>query len=55
LRSPLWTNGLKRLYAEDNARAVPPDTVDKIRKMLAFLDDGRPQGYLEPERHAERP
>ncbi len=31
--------GLKRLYAEDNARAVPPETVDKLRKMLAFLDD----------------
>jgi len=31
--------GLKRLYAEDNAKAVPPDTVDKLRKMLAFLDD----------------
>jgi addiction module HigA family antidote len=31
--------GLKRLYAEDVAKAVPPDTVDKLRKMLAFLDD----------------
>jgi len=31
--------GLKRLYAEDSARGVPPDTVDKLRKMLAFLDD----------------
>ena len=31
--------GLKRLYAEDDARGVPPDTVDKLRKMLAFLDD----------------
>lgn len=31
--------GLKRLYAEDNARGVPPETVDKLRKMLAFLDD----------------
>ena len=30
--------GLKRLYAEDNAKGVPPDT-DKLRKMLAFLDD----------------
>jgi len=30
---------LKRLYAEDNAKGVPPDTVDKLRKMLAFLDD----------------
>lgn len=30
---------LKRLYAEDIAKGVPPDTVDKLRKMLAFLDD----------------
>jgi proteic killer suppression protein len=30
--------GLKRLYAEDSAKGVPPDTVDKLRKMLAFLD-----------------
>jgi proteic killer suppression protein len=31
--------GLKRLYADDNAKGVPPDTVDKLRKMLAFLED----------------
>ncbi len=31
--------GLKRLYAEDSAKGVPPHTVDKLRKMLAFLDD----------------
>ena len=31
--------GLKKLYAEDRAKGVPPDTVDKVRKMLAFLDD----------------
>lgn len=31
--------GLKRLYAEDEARGVAPDIVDKVRKMLAFLDD----------------
>ena len=31
--------GLKRLYTEDSAKGVPPDTVDKLRKMLAFLDD----------------
>ena len=31
--------GLKRLYAEDSEKGVPPDTVDKLRKMLAFLDD----------------
>jgi proteic killer suppression protein len=31
--------GLKRLYAEDSTKGAPPDTVDKLRKMLAFLDD----------------
>ena len=31
--------GLKRLYAENSAKGVPPDSVDKLRKMLAFLDD----------------
>ena len=31
--------GLKRLYAEDRAKGVPPDSADKLRKMLAFLDD----------------
>jgi len=27
------------LYAEDIAKGVPADAVDKIRKMLAFLDN----------------
>ena len=31
--------GLKRLYAEDVAKGVQPGTVEKLRKMLAFLDD----------------
>jgi proteic killer suppression protein len=31
--------GLKRLYSEDSTKGVPLDTVDKLRKMLAFLDD----------------
>jgi len=31
--------GLQRFYAEDTAKGVPPDAVDKLRKMLAFLDD----------------
>jgi proteic killer suppression protein len=30
--------GLKRLYSEDGAKGVPPDTADKRRKMFAFLD-----------------
>lgn len=31
--------GLKRLYAEDGAKGVPPETVDKLRKIFAYLDD----------------
>ena len=31
--------GLQRLYEEDSVKAVPPDSADKLRKMLAFLDD----------------
>jgi toxin HigB-1 len=31
--------GLKQLYAEDITKGVPPDSVDKLSKMLAFLDD----------------
>jgi proteic killer suppression protein len=30
--------GLKRLYTEDNAKGVPADSVDKLRKVFAFLD-----------------
>jgi toxin HigB-1 len=31
--------GLKKLYAEDSVKGIPPDSSDKLRKMLAFLDD----------------
>jgi proteic killer suppression protein len=31
--------GLKKLYASDVAKGVPPDAVDKLSKMFAFLDD----------------
>ena len=31
--------GLKKLYEEDSPKGVSPDTVDKLRKILAFLDD----------------
>ena len=31
--------GLRNLYSRDIVKTVPPDTVDKLRKMLAFLDD----------------
>lgn len=30
--------GLKKLYAEDSAKGVPPQTADKLRKVLAFLE-----------------
>ena len=36
--------GLRRLYAENSAKVLSADTVDKLRKMLAFLDAmGDPQ------------
>ena len=31
--------GLRRLYAEDSVRGVPPDAAGKLCKMLAFLDN----------------
>jgi len=31
--------GVKKLYEEDNARGVPPQSADKLRKMLAFLEN----------------
>ena len=31
--------GLKRLYLEDRTQDLPPDTVDKLRKMFAYLED----------------
>jgi proteic killer suppression protein len=31
--------GLKALYVDDITKSVPPDTVDKLRKMLTFLDN----------------
>ncbi|BFU91445.1 MAG: Plasmid maintenance system killer [Nitrospira sp.] len=30
--------GLKRLYEDGSTKGVPADTVDKLRKMLAYLD-----------------
>ena len=43
--------GLKRLYEEDSAKGVSPDTVDKLRKMLAFLDDCKtPRNYARSQR-----
>ena len=31
--------GLKRLYTEDRTKDLPAETVDKLRKMLAYLSD----------------
>jgi proteic killer suppression protein len=31
--------GLKRLYTEATAKGVPPDTVDKLRKIFAYIDN----------------
>ncbi len=31
--------GLKKLYVEDSVKGVPADSANKLRKMLAFLDD----------------
>ncbi len=31
--------GLERLYTDDSAKGVPPENVDKLRKMLGYLDN----------------
>jgi proteic killer suppression protein len=31
--------GLKKPYEDDSVTGVPPDSADKLRKMLAFLDN----------------
>lgn len=31
--------GIKRLYEDGSTKGVSPDTVDKLRKMFAFLED----------------
>lgn len=33
--------GLRLLYVEDETKGLPPDALDKLRKMLAYLDDMR--------------
>lgn len=30
--------GLRRLYTDDESKGLRPDMIDKLRKMLAFLD-----------------
>jgi len=31
--------GLKQLYLEDKTKGVPPGSVDKLRKILAYLEN----------------
>ena len=31
--------GLRRLYQRDQTKGLPTDAIDKLRKMLAFLQD----------------
>jgi len=31
--------GLKQLYLENRTKGLPPDTLDNLWKMLAYLDD----------------
>ncbi len=38
--------GLKRLYEDDDGKGVPPDAIDKLRKMLAYLDEIERPGEL---------
>ena len=38
---------MKRLYLEDSTKSVPADSVDKLRKMLAFLDEMGDEEELE--------
>jgi proteic killer suppression protein len=46
--------GLKRLYEDDSAKGVPPESADKLRKMLAFLDDMRDGEELRRFLHGRR-
>lgn len=31
--------GLKRLYSDDNPKGLPPESINKLKNMLAFLED----------------
>jgi proteic killer suppression protein len=39
--------GLKKLYLEDSTKGVPADAVDKLRKMLGFLQEMNEEDELE--------
>ena len=38
--------GLRRLYEDNSSKGLSADTVDKLRKMLAFLDAMQDPGQL---------
>jgi proteic killer suppression protein len=48
--------GLKRLYEEDDAKGVPAESANKLRKMLAFLDamDGEEELHQLPVWNAHK-
>ena len=39
--------GLKKLYLEDSTKGLPAEAVDKLRKMLAFLQEMNEVNELE--------
>ena len=38
--------GLKKLYLDDSAKGLPANSADKLRKMLAFLQDMNDENEL---------
>ena len=43
--------GLQQLYVDDNKKGVPPEAVDKLRKMLAYLDEMQASSELRALPH----
>ena len=39
--------GLKKLYLDDSAKGLPAQSADKLRKMLAFLQDMNEETEIE--------
>ena len=46
--------GLRRLYEDNSSKGLSADTVDKLRKMLAFLDAMQNPEELRPSPHGRR-
>jgi len=38
--------GLRAFYEDDSVRGIPPDSAEKLRNMLAFLDNMEDAGEL---------